>query len=92
MGDETYLGDGLYASYDGYQFILRAPREDGDHWVALELPVYRTFVRYAQHTVNTLTKDKCPFCGDHAAVWKERYEALLADAQRLEASVDRDKR
>ena len=34
--DEVYLGDGLYASFDGYQFVLRAPREDGDHWVALE--------------------------------------------------------
>ena len=33
---ETYLGDGLYACFDGWQFILRAPREHGDHWVGLE--------------------------------------------------------
>lgn len=33
---ETYLGDGLYASFDGYMVKLRAPRENGDHWVALE--------------------------------------------------------
>ena len=33
---ETYLGDGLYASFDGWQVILRAPREHGDHLVALE--------------------------------------------------------
>jgi hypothetical protein len=33
---ETYLGDGLYCRFDGYQFILRAPREDGDHHVGLE--------------------------------------------------------
>lgn len=35
-GQETYLGDGLYASFDGWQVILRAPREGGDHWVGIE--------------------------------------------------------
>lgn len=34
---ETYLGDGLYASWDGWHFRLRAPRDGGDHWVALEI-------------------------------------------------------
>ena len=33
---ETYLGDGLYASWDGWQIRLRAPREGGDHEVFLE--------------------------------------------------------
>lgn len=33
---ETYLGDGLYASFDGWQVKLRAPRENGDHVVFLE--------------------------------------------------------
>jgi hypothetical protein len=33
---ETYLGDGLYASFDGYQVKLRAPREGGDHEIFLE--------------------------------------------------------
>jgi hypothetical protein len=33
---ETYLGDGLYASWDGFQVKLRAPREHGDHEVYLE--------------------------------------------------------
>ena len=32
---ETYLGDGLYVSFDGWMFVLRAPREHGDHWVGL---------------------------------------------------------
>lgn len=39
-GQETYLGDGLYASFDRYQIILRAPRADTDHFVALEPAVY----------------------------------------------------
>ena len=46
---ETYLGDGLYASFDGYMIILRAPRENGDHWVALEPLVYQELRRYAQY-------------------------------------------
>jgi len=33
---ETYLGDGLYASFDGWQIVLRDPREHGDHWIGLE--------------------------------------------------------
>lgn len=40
-GQEAYLGDGLYASFDGWQVILRAPREGGDHWIGLEPEVYR---------------------------------------------------
>lgn len=43
---EVYLGDGLYASFDGYQFVLRAPRENGDHWVALEPQVMRAFMEF----------------------------------------------
>lgn len=44
---ETYLGDGLYASYDGYQLWLRAPRGCGeDHRVALEPAVYRALLDF----------------------------------------------
>jgi hypothetical protein len=43
---EEYLGDGLYASSDGYQVWLRAPRNDGDHLVALEPPVLDALNRY----------------------------------------------
>lgn len=42
--DESYLGDGLYAMFDGWQVILRAPREGGDHWVALEPEVMLAMV------------------------------------------------
>jgi hypothetical protein len=33
---EVYLGDRLFASWDGWQVKLRAPREGGDHEVYLE--------------------------------------------------------
>jgi hypothetical protein len=36
MDKETYLGDGCYASFDGWQICLRAPREEGDHVIYLE--------------------------------------------------------
>lgn len=43
---ETYLGDGLYASFDGFMVKLRAPREDGDHWVGMEPPELAAFVAF----------------------------------------------
>ncbi len=46
MPEETYLGDGLYASFDGYQFKLRAPRDGGDSEVYLEPPVLQAFNDY----------------------------------------------
>jgi hypothetical protein len=33
---ETYLGDGLYVSCDGWGIQLRAPRVGGDHFVVLD--------------------------------------------------------
>jgi hypothetical protein len=45
---ETYLGDGLYASFDGFMVTLRAPRPDGDHWVGLEPDVLGAFIGYLQ--------------------------------------------
>jgi hypothetical protein len=46
--EEEYLGDGLYASFDGWQFWLRAPRSDGDHEVALEPQVLAAFERFVK--------------------------------------------
>ena len=41
---ETYLGDGLYASFDGYQVRLRAPRDGVDHEVFLESSTLKAFL------------------------------------------------
>ncbi len=43
---EEYLGDGLYARFDGIQIILRAPRDNKDHFVALEPQVYRNLIKW----------------------------------------------
>jgi hypothetical protein len=45
---ETYLGDGLYASFDGFMITLRAPREDGDHFVGLEPLVYAALLEFVK--------------------------------------------
>jgi hypothetical protein len=53
MSGETYLGDGLYVSYDGWMIKLRAPRDGENHWVGLEPEVLAEFLRY----VDTLRKE-----------------------------------
>lgn len=45
---EFYLGDGLYASHDGYMYTLRAPRGGGDQFVHLEPDVLTMFLRYVE--------------------------------------------
>jgi hypothetical protein len=51
MPKEEYLGDGLYASFDGFQFCLRAPDTmDGDRVVYLEHDVVVAFERYVKKT------------------------------------------
>lgn len=43
---ETYLGDGLYVSWDGHTVWLRAPRPGGDQMVALEPAVLTALYRW----------------------------------------------
>ncbi len=42
-GEETYLGDGLYVSHDGFQVQLRADGGDRMNRVFLEPSVLREF-------------------------------------------------
>ena len=43
---ETYLGDGLYVSFDGFQIRLRAPRDGGEHEVYLDAAVLQAFLEF----------------------------------------------
>jgi hypothetical protein len=45
---ETHLGDGLYASHDGLQIRLRAPRDGGDHEVYLDQSTLQAFLRFLE--------------------------------------------
>lgn len=47
---EQYIGDGLYASFDGFQVKLRAPREHGDNVVYLEPGAMHEFWQFVLRT------------------------------------------
>jgi hypothetical protein len=55
--NEVYLGDGLYASFDGFIFWLRAPRDEGDHYVGLEPEVLTAFGDYVLAHTEAKPKD-----------------------------------
>lgn len=55
---ETYLGDGLYASFDGYQIRLRAPRGEGDHEVFLEHQTFLELLKYANVSFHNIKEKK----------------------------------
>jgi hypothetical protein len=44
----TYLGDGVYASCDGWHIWLRTSRESGVHEIALEPPVIDALIEYVK--------------------------------------------
>lgn len=44
---KEYLGDGVYASFDGYQIWLSVDRGGVAESIALEPPVFRALLKYA---------------------------------------------
>ena len=48
MPEETYLGDGLYASFDGFQIRLRAPSYCEEHIVYLDPDTLSAFLQYVE--------------------------------------------
>lgn len=44
----TYLGDGVYASFDGYQIWLHLERHDSPPLIAIEIQVYDALKHYAK--------------------------------------------
>ena len=57
---EVYLGDGLYASFDGFQIILRAPRAEGDHWIGLEPQVYVALTEFVDRLKDAQKEPPAP--------------------------------
>lgn len=56
---ESYIGDGVYASFDGWQIKLRAPREQGDHVVFLDEDTFLGLLRFMRrwgHEPNWMTR------------------------------------
>ena len=46
--EPAYLGDGLYATNDGFGITLSALREEGTHYVYLEPDVFDALIQYAK--------------------------------------------
>lgn len=49
--EDEYLGDGVYASFDGYHVILDLRGQDNTTRIALEPPVLIKLVRYGTKVV-----------------------------------------
>lgn len=71
MDSEEFLGDGLYASFDGWHIGLRAPRENGDHCVYLELGNGGTLGKFLNYVDRALAL----------------HEARLSDAEKAQSRV-----
>lgn len=52
MKNEFYLGDGLYVGHDGWQYVLKAERDSGTHYVCLEPEVLQNFLGYVERVSN----------------------------------------
>jgi hypothetical protein len=46
MENESYLGDGVYASFDGYQIWLDTRAQEPVNRIALEPAVYQRLTQY----------------------------------------------
>ena len=44
--NKRYIGDGVYASFDGYQVWLETERDGRGHSIAIEASVYYDLGRY----------------------------------------------
>jgi len=77
--NETHLGDGLYASHDGYQIELRAPGPlmGVDERVYLDPATLRAFLAYVMTTPlahvleEHFTAHRCPMCEYPVSEWTE---------------------
>jgi tartrate dehydratase beta subunit/fumarate hydratase class I family protein len=52
--EKVYIGDGLYAQFDGWHIVLSAPRMNGEHFVCLEPSVLREFDEYRERLYKNL--------------------------------------
>lgn len=73
---EKYLGDGVYASFDGYQIWLRAPRPGGDHTIALEPDVFEALLQYQRNSTRAKARFGAPL--EPGTNWTQQPEGHYA--------------
>ena len=49
--EKSYLGDGVYASYDGFHIVLTAERENRTEYIYLDPYVYDALMKYVERVV-----------------------------------------
>lgn len=59
--NREYIGDGVYAEFDGYQIWLQTERDRGPERIALEPQVFNQLIGYARRVWPV--KPLCFFCG-----------------------------
>lgn len=50
---EFYLGDGVYISIENNMFKLRTDRENGEHFIYLDMFVYNALKKYVESLQGT---------------------------------------
>ena len=55
--EDRYLGDGVYASFDGYQIWLAANHHE-NKVIALDSDVMKALVEYANHITDAIINNK----------------------------------
>lgn len=54
---DAYLGDGVYASFDGYQIWLRVERINGEHAIAIDDQCWASLVAYRERLLAALNPE-----------------------------------
>jgi hypothetical protein len=52
--EERYIGDGVHASFDGYQIWLKTDRGGAVHSIALEPGTFNSLVEYQRDIMRSL--------------------------------------
>jgi hypothetical protein len=56
--NERYIGDGVYASFDGYQIWLDTRAQEPVNRIALEPSVYAQLLRFAKDMTSKTSDDE----------------------------------
>lgn len=55
---QSYLGDGVYASFDGIQVWVRADRDGMCHEIAIEGATYARLTEYFVRLIETIKRER----------------------------------
>jgi len=54
----VYIGDGVYATFDGYAVTLDTQRNHGTHYIVLEPSILQALILYAEKHMGKPNKEK----------------------------------